>query len=147
MESTIRFYEDVLGFRRLADNLMRITEGGTVRMVYLDVGDGQYIVFQESKGVQGIPTEYDAGINGALGLPKGMYHYAFRVSSLDGLEARRSEIANLGIEVSPIVDLGHAKSIFLFDPNEIQIEICCQTREFVESDLHQESEGSVAPQD
>jgi catechol 2,3-dioxygenase-like lactoylglutathione lyase family enzyme len=113
-------------------------------MVYFDVGDGQFIVFMEPKNVPGIPAEYDTGINGALGVPRGMYHYSFKVPTLDDLELRRRDLESRGIEVSSTIDLGYAKAIFFFDPNGIQLEFCYQIRPFNESDLHQQSEVSVA---
>ena len=109
-----------------------------------DVGDGQYIVFMESRGVAGIRGDYDTGINGALGVPAGMYHFALRVRSLDDLKSRLKELEGRGVEASPVIDLGIANSVFLRDPNGIQLELCCATRPFNESDLHRESEASIA---
>jgi glyoxylase I family protein len=144
MDATIRFYEDVLGLPRVAEQKNRIREGGMIRQVYFEAGPGQFIVFMEPRGIRGIPAEYDTGINGALGLPGGMYHVALKALSLEDLEAQRRRIERHGIEVSGIIDLGHAKSIFLSDPNDIQLEICCDVRAFEASDLHQESEASIA---
>ncbi|MGA7951620.1 MAG: VOC family protein [Thiobacillaceae bacterium] len=144
MDATIRFYDGVLGFPRVGDDRIRIKEGGVLRQVSFDVGGGQYMVFMESKGVRGIPGDYDTGINRALGVPGGMYHFALRVLTLDGLESRRQELQRHGIEVSPIIDLETAKSIFFLDPNGIQLELCCHTRAFDESDLRRESEASIA---
>ncbi|MGC2193348.1 MAG: VOC family protein [Terriglobales bacterium] len=144
MDATIQFYESVLGFRHVVEDVTRVKSGGTLRMVYFDLGDSQFIVFMESKNVPGIPEDYDTGINGALGLPRGMYHFAFKVPSLAELESRRRILETQGVEVSDTIDLGYAKAIFFFDPNGIQLEFCCQLRPFSESDLHQQSEVSVA---
>lgn len=144
MERTIHFYEKLLGFRRVAEDRIRIIEGGSLRHVFFDVGAGQYIAFLEPSGVPGIPPDYDAGINQGLGVPHAMYHYAFQVPSLEQLESRRSELENHGVAVSPIIDLGAGQSIFLRDPNGIQLEFCCQTRPFSETDLHGEIEASAA---
>lgn len=144
MDATIRFYDELLGFPRVGDERIRIKEGGVLRQVSFEVGDGQYLVFMEAKGIASIPSDYDTGINGSLGVPSGMYHFALRVLSLDDLNLRHKELESRGIEVSSIIDLGYAKSIFLRDPNGIQLELCCQVRAFNESDLHQESEASIA---
>jgi catechol 2,3-dioxygenase-like lactoylglutathione lyase family enzyme len=144
MDATIQFYESVLGFPPVLEDLTRVTSGGTLRMVYFDVGDGQFIVFMEPKNVPGIPADYDTSINVALGLPRGMYHFSFKVPSLDDLELRRRSLESQGIDVSATVDLGYAKAIFFFDPNGMQLEFCCQTRPFNEADLHRQSEVSVA---
>ena len=144
MDRTIGFYEEVLGIPRVAEHKTRIREGGVLRQVYFEVGEGQFIVFMEPRDISGIPAEYDTGINGALGLPGGMYHFALKVLSLEDLEAQRRKIESHGVEVSTVIDLGHAKSIFLTDPNNIQLELCCDVRSFNESDLHLESEASIA---
>jgi catechol 2,3-dioxygenase-like lactoylglutathione lyase family enzyme len=144
MDTTIQFYEGLLGFPRVVEDLTRVSAGGAVRLVYFDVGDQQFIVFMESKNVPGIPADYDTGINGALGLPRGLYHYSFKLPSLEDLECRRIDLESKGIEVTPILDLRYAKAIFFFDPNGIQLEFCCQIRPFEESDLHQQSEVRVS---
>jgi catechol 2,3-dioxygenase-like lactoylglutathione lyase family enzyme len=144
MESSIEFYEGVLGFRRVAEQRTRVKEGGTVRLTYFDTGDAQFIVFMESKGVKAIPSDFDTGINRSLGVPAGMYHFAFRARSPEDLEERRRTLENAGVVVSETVDHGYAKSIFFRDPNDLQLEFCYQVRPFQESDLHQEPEVSVA---
>ena len=75
MDATIQFYESVLGFPHVVEDLTRVKSGGTIRLVYFDVGDEQFIVFMEPKNVPGIPADYDTGNNGALGVPRGMYHF------------------------------------------------------------------------
>jgi catechol 2,3-dioxygenase-like lactoylglutathione lyase family enzyme len=144
MDRTIQFYENVLGFHPVVEDLTRVSSGGALRMVYFDVGDGQFIVFMEPKNVPGIPADYDTSINGALGVPRGMYHFSFKSPSLDELELRRKSLESQGIDVSTTVDLGYAKAIFFFDPNGIQLEFCCQTRPFQEADLHQQSDVTIA---
>ena len=147
MDATIRFYEEVLGFPHVLEDVTRVTSGGAIRMVYFDVGDGQFMVFMEPKNVPGIPEGFDTGINAALGLPRGMYHYSFKVPSLDDLETRRKDLATRGVGVSDAIDLGYAKAIFFFDPNGIQLEFCCQIRPFNDSDLRKGSEVTVATSD
>ena len=144
MEATIRFYEGILGFRRVAEQRTRVRDGGTVRLTYLDAGGEQFIVFMESRGVKGIPEDYDTGINRRLGVPAGMYHVAFKATSLEDLAARRRDLEHAGIEVSDTVDHGYAKSIFFRDPNDLQLEFCYQVRPFAEADLYQAPEVSVA---
>ena len=144
MDATIEFYEKILNFPRVVDELTRITQGGTLRQVYFDVGGGQFIVFMEPKSVPGIAQGYDTGINGALGVPGGMYHFALKALTLDDLESLRERLLRHDVQVSAIVDLGTAKSIFFNDPNGIQLELCCQTRPFDESDMHRETDASIA---
>lgn len=144
MEATIAFYEGILGFRRVAEQRMRVRASGSVRMVYFDAGADQFIVFMESRGVEGIPEDYDTSINRRLGVPKGMYHFAFRAVSAEDLDAKRQVLESAGIEVSDTVDHGYARSIFFRDPNDLQLEFCHQVRPFEEADLHQAPEVNVA---
>ncbi|MBD3894530.1 VOC family protein [Halomonas sp. ML-15] len=144
MEGTIYFYTNILEFKRVLDELTRINEGGALRQVYFDVGGAQYIVFMEPKDIEGIASNYDAGINGALGLPGGMYHFSFRVNDIGELESWREKLEAHSVDVSSIIDLGHASSIFFSDPNGIQLELSCQTRPFYDSDINKESYASLA---
>ena len=144
METTIRFYSELLGFARTADERISIREGGSLRQVSFDVGCGQYVVFMEAREVQGISETYDTSINTALGLPGGMYHFALKLPTCEALEVRRVELAEKGVEVSAVIDLGHARSIFFQDPNGIQLEMSCPVRPFDESDIGRESEASIA---
>ena len=117
MEATIDFYSNILGCRRVADECIEIGKGGVIRQVSIDVGEGQYIVFMEANGVDSIREDYDTSINRALGVPAGMYHFALRIDTLENLIIKADAIANHGIEVSEITDLGNAKAVFLQDPN------------------------------
>src|SRR5262245_26186451 len=132
MDATIEFYENTLGFPRVVQSVTDIEGGGRFREAYFDVGRGAFLVFMEAKGVPGIPPDFDTSINGALGVPRGMYHIALKVSTMEELEAWRARLAARGIDVSATIDLDHARSIFLFDPNGIQLEFCCQVRPFTE---------------
>lgn len=144
MDATIRFYEQVLGCRRASEDRIRILEGGSLRHVFFEVGDGQFLAFIEPHGAPGFASDFDTGINRGLGVPDVVYHVALRVSSLDQLELRRKELEGHGVAVSPIVDLGGGKSIYFRDPNGVHLEYCCQLRSFVEADLHGEMEVSAA---
>jgi catechol 2,3-dioxygenase-like lactoylglutathione lyase family enzyme len=144
MDATIAFYQGVMGFRRVAEQRTRVKEGGTVRLTYFDAGGEQFIVFMESRGVDGIPNDFDTGINRALGVPLGMYHFAFKAGSDVELDERRQALERAGVEVSATVDHGYARSIFFRDPNDLQVEFCYQVRPFQESDLHQEPVVRVA---
>jgi catechol 2,3-dioxygenase-like lactoylglutathione lyase family enzyme len=144
MAATIAFYDDFLGFRRVADIRNQVTNGGVVRMVYFECGDDQYLVFMEAKGVREIPENFDTGINGALGVPAGMYHFALKLASIDALELKKQYLEQRGALVSSVVDHGYSKSIYLRDPNDLQIEFCCMTRAFQDSDLEQNQSVEVA---
>lgn len=144
MAATIEFYEGKLGFRCVADIRNHVQDGGVVRMVYIECGEEQFLVFMECKGVNGIPDDFDTGVNGALGVPAGLYHFAFKVESIEALEEKKEALSGRGLEISKTVDHGYARSIFLRDPNNLQVEFCCMTRPFTHDDLHQEAQVEIA---
>ena len=53
---------------------------------------------------------------------------AFEVDSLAALEAKRAELIAKGVKVTPVVDHEWMKSIYFKDPNGLQLEFCCYTR-------------------
>ena len=134
MEKTQAFYEGVLGFRVVIDDMIKIAEGGSIRHVFFDIGRDQLLAFMESRGVSGIPKSYDAGINKGLGLPASFYHFAFEAGSLDTLAIKRDALRGKGIEVTDMVDHSFAQSIYFRDPNGISLEYCCFTRDLTEDD-------------
>ena len=77
----------------------------------------------------GVPAEYDAGINGGLGVPAGFYHFAFEAGSPTALAEKRDELRAKGVETTEIVDHGWALSIYFKDPNGLSLEYCCVVRD------------------
>lgn len=57
-------------------------------MVYFSVGDGQLMAFVVSKNVPSIPPDYDTGFNRALGLPRAVYHFSFKLPLFADLESQ-----------------------------------------------------------
>jgi catechol 2,3-dioxygenase-like lactoylglutathione lyase family enzyme len=100
----------------------------------MDAGRDQMIAFMEARDVPGVPKEYDAGINRGLGLPSAFYHFAFEAGSDGALEQKRQQLLAKGIKVTEVVDHDWAKSIYFKDPNGIQLEFCCTTRDLTGED-------------
>jgi catechol 2,3-dioxygenase-like lactoylglutathione lyase family enzyme len=125
LDETRRFYEGVLGFKPVVADTIRIEEGGHLRHLFFDVGNGQLIAFLEPQDVPGIPTDYDAGINRGLGVPAGFYHFAFEAGSPGALKQKQDELRAKGIKVTDIVDHQWAQSIYFKDPNGMSLEYCC----------------------
>src|SRR5437773_807297 len=134
LDRTRAFYEGVLGFKAVRCDTMQVKEGGQIRHVFFDAGDGQLLAFMEPRGVPGIPAEYDAGINRGLGLPDMFYHFAFELGSLEALEAKRAELIAKGVRVTPVVDHEWMKSIYFKDPNGLLLEYACWTRALGDDD-------------
>lgn len=134
MDKTRAFYEGTLGFKAVRCDTIKVKEGGQIRHVFFDTGNGQLIAFMEARGVPGMPVEYDAGINRGLGLPDAFYHFAFEAGSPAELESRRAELIRNGVKVTPVVNHDWANSIYFKDPNGVMLEYCCYTRALNEDD-------------
>lgn len=144
MAATIAFYEGMLDFPRVADIKNNVADGGIVRLVYFECGEEQFLVFMECKNVAGIAEDFDTSLNGPIGVPSGLYHLALKVPSVAALEEKRRHLAASGLDVSEPVDHGYARSIFLRDPNDLQIEFCAMTRAFAAEDRYQEQVVRIA---
>ncbi len=145
LERTLEFYEKILGFKRVRADITRIKEGGELRHVFLDTGQGQLLAFMAPRGIQGIPEDYDAGINRGLGVPDAFYHFAFEAGSEAELEKRRLDLLQKGVEVRDVVDHeGWCKSIYFKDPNNIQLEYCCMLRELNEDDARMQLRSEIS---
>ena len=128
MNATRAFYEGVLGFKAVRCDVISVKEGGQIRHVFFDTGQGQLLAFMEPRGIPGAPGEFDASLNRPLGMPEGVYHFAFEAGSDAELETKRTELIRKGVRVTPVVDHEWAKSIYFKDPNGLQLEFCCFTR-------------------
>jgi len=62
------------------------------------------------------------------------YRFAFEARSEAALEAKRKELIEKGVDVTEVTDHDWAKSIYFKDPNGIQLEFCCYTRDLNEED-------------
>ena len=128
LDRTRDFYENVLGFKAVRCDIIKVKEGGQIRHIFFDTGRDQLLAFMEARGVPGIPSDYDAGIVRGLGVPSAFYHFAFEAGSEAGLVEKRRELIAKGVEVTDVVDHDWAKSIYFKDPNGLQLEFCCFTR-------------------
>jgi catechol 2,3-dioxygenase-like lactoylglutathione lyase family enzyme len=131
MEATRAFYEDLLGFPLVRADLIDIADKGTMKHFFFDVGNGQLIGFMSGEDVSGFNRDFDSGINKGLGLPPGVYHFAFDAESESDLERIKHHLVSNGVEVNgPVDHEGWAKSIYFRDPNGLQLEVCHLMRAF-----------------
>lgn len=134
MDGTIEFYVQTLGFPIVRFDRFDVAEGGHVRHVFMDTGDGELLSFIEPNGVEGI-TRFDAGINNGLGVPNAFFHIAFEADSPANIDRIRRDLDANGVKVSPVVDHDWCKSIYFFDPvNGLSLEYCHYARELTEDD-------------
>jgi catechol 2,3-dioxygenase-like lactoylglutathione lyase family enzyme len=143
LDKTREFYEDVLGFKPVVADMIKIEEGGSLRHIFFDIGRGQLLAFLEPRGVPDVPAAYDAGINRGLGVPAAFYHFAFEAGSAAALADKRDELRAKGVEVTDVADHGWAKSIYFKDPNGLSLEYCCQTRDLTEDDATMQERFTV----
>jgi catechol 2,3-dioxygenase-like lactoylglutathione lyase family enzyme len=144
LDRTRDFYEGVLGFKAVRCDILKVKEGGQIRHIFFDTGHDQLMAFMEASGVPGIPAEYDAGINRGLGVPGVFYHFAFEAGSEAGLTEKRRELLAKGIEVTEVVDHDWAKSIYFKDPNGLQLEFCCFTRNLSADDARMQHRAEIS---
>ena len=143
LDKTRKFYEDVLGFKVVAADMIKVEEGGHLRHLFFDVGYGQLIAFLEARGVPDVPAKYDAGINRGLGVPAAFYHFAFDAGSAAALADKRDDLRAKGVEVTDIVDHEWARSIYFKDPNGLSLEYCCFMRGLTEDDARMQERFTV----
>jgi catechol 2,3-dioxygenase-like lactoylglutathione lyase family enzyme len=134
LDKTRKFYEDVLGFKPVVADTIKVKEGGRLRHLFFDIGRDQLLAFLEPQGVPDVPANYDTGINRGLGVPAGFYHFAFEAGSPAGLAEKRDALRGKGVETTDIVDHGWAQSIYFKDPNGLSLEYCCVVRNLTEDD-------------
>ena len=144
LDRTRDFYEGVLGFKAVRCDILKVKEGGQIRHIFFDTGHDQLMAFMEASGVPGIPAEYDAGINRGLGVPGVFYHFAFEAGSEAGLAEKRVELLAKGVDVTDVVDHDWAKSIYFKDPNGIQLEFCCFTRNLNADDARMQHRAEIS---
>ena len=144
LDRTRDFYERVLGFRAVRCDILKVKEGGQIRHIFFDTGHDQLLAFMEASGVPGIPAEYDAGINRGLGVPGVFYHFAFEAGSEAALDEKRRELLAKGVQVTEVVDHDWAKSIYFKDPNGLQLEFCCYTRNLNADDARMQPRAEIS---
>jgi catechol 2,3-dioxygenase-like lactoylglutathione lyase family enzyme len=134
LDATREFYENVLGFKAVRCDIIKVKEGGRIRHMFFDTGRDQLIAFMEARGVPGVPEGYDAGITRGLGVPSAFYHFAFEAGSEAGLLEKRNELIAKGVDVTDVVDHDWARSIYFKDPNGLQLEFCYFSRNLNDND-------------
>src|SRR4029077_5430678 len=92
LDRTRDFYGNVLGFKAVRCDVLRVKEGGQIRHIFFDTGRDQLIAFMEARGVPGVPAAYDSGINRGLGVPSVFYRFAFEAGCEAALQDKRDEL-------------------------------------------------------
>ncbi len=144
LDATRAFYEGVLGFEVVRCDTIDVKEGGRIRHVSFDTGEDQLLAYMEPRGLPRVIDGFDASLNRPLGMPQGFYHFAFEAGSPEVLAARRAELIDKGVRVTPVIDHGWAESIYFEDPNGLLLEYACATRDIHADDFERKSRFEVS---
>jgi glyoxylase I family protein len=121
-EETRRFYEDILGLPLYhiiqSDYVPSTGEYCPYTHFFFRLQDGSFIAF------------FDLGDDQAAqpspNTPLWVNHIAFRLNSLQELEAMKARLQAHGVDVIGVTDHHIFKSIYFFDPNGVRLELSAQ---------------------
>jgi len=121
-EETRHFYEDILGLPLYhiiqSDHVPSTGEYCPYTHFFFRLQDGSFIAF------------FDLGDDEAAqpspNTPLWVNHIAFRLNSLEELEAMKARLQAHDIEVIGVTDHHIFKSIYFFDPNGVRLELSAQ---------------------
>ena len=114
MDTTIRFWRDLLGMRLVAG----LGRPG-YRHYFFEISEHDMIAFFEWPDVDKV-TEKDHGV--PVKGPCVFDHVSFEVESEEDLWKLKDKLEAAEVWVSEIIDHGFIHSIYAFDPNNIAIE-------------------------
>ena len=124
-EQTNWFYSEVLG---LVDHtgivLEEVTGSGEADPylhLFFKMGNGEFLAFFDAPG-SADPDWFERKESFDM-------HWAFEVASEDDLLAMQERIRSYGISAVGPVDHGFVKSIYMYDPNGVQMELTCRVKD------------------
>lgn len=128
IEKTTEYYE-ALGFPLVYTEVSPpAPNGGFLRHIFFDTGDGSCLAFFDVHGV-GEQPDWKSEISTGNGLPVWVNHIAFTATAERQAEVRaRMDAAGH----TPLMDIDHGwcHSLYYVDPNGIMIEFCRDTPGF-----------------
>ena len=120
-EQTRWFYEEVLGLKLAAalafDHLSGTEKEMEYMHIFFEMKDGNYIAFFDDP--HNAPKDFFVDMNGFDS------HVAVEVESMEHLKAIESKLNFISWD-SFIIDHGFVTSLYIFDPNGIQLEFTCR---------------------
>jgi len=125
-DQTRWFYEDVLGLplaiALVLDEIPGLNEPTPYLHLFFEMGNGDFIAFfDEPEGATAEQFERDHSFN---------RHLAFEVDGEDKLLAWQKQINERGVSCLGPVDHGFVKSVYMYDPNGLQVEITTRTADY-----------------
>jgi catechol 2,3-dioxygenase-like lactoylglutathione lyase family enzyme len=118
-EQTRWFYEDVLGLKAAAGIVLEEVTGTGERTPYMhiffEMGNGEFIAFFDAPSTAD-PAWFERKASFDM-------HFAFEAESEADMLAMQERIRGFGIKCAGPIDHGFVRSVYMYDPNGIQIEI------------------------
>lgn len=128
-EQTRWFYEDVLGLPLVAAPVFDEVPGLGDKIPYMHlffaVGNGELIAFFDQPD-----TAAETQFARAHSFDR---HLALEVPDEQALLAWQSRINDAGVSCLGPVDHGFVKSVYMYDPNGLQVELTCRGPEYAET--------------
>ena len=122
-EETRHFYEDILGLPLVhtiaLDHVPSTGEFNPYMHLFFQMKNGSCIAF------------FDLGDGGQYTpdpeTPDWVNHFAFEVSTIKEVQSMKQRLLSEGVKVIGPTDHGFIQSIYFFDPNNLRLEITCNT--------------------
>lgn len=134
-EQTRWFYEDIMGLKLAAAFEEDIDFGENLGRnrhflhIFFEMDDGNYIAFFDEPGISK-PEDFERKDSFDI-------HLAFEAASMDDLLAWQKHINDSGKTCLGPVDHGFVHSVYMYDPNGIQVEITCRAENTTEIMQHE----------
>ncbi|CDO37834.1 MULTISPECIES: VOC family protein [Novosphingobium] len=124
-EQTRWFYEDVLGLPTAAALVLDTVPGTGAQNPYMhiffELADGNYLAFFDAPG-DADPHWFDRKDSFDM-------HFAMQVDTEEQLLAMQERIRSFGIKCAGPLGHGFVNSLYMYDPNGIQVEITIRVPE------------------
>ncbi len=122
-EQTRWFYTDVLGLKPAAgvilDTVPGLGDETPYMHIFFELGDGSYVAFFDAPDTAD-PAWFDRKDSFDM-------HLALEAKSEEDMLAMQQRIRSFGIKCAGPVDHGFVRSVYMYDPNGIQVEITVRT--------------------
>lgn len=125
-EQTRWFYEDVLGLPLAAamvfDHISGMEEKRDYMHLFFQMGDGNFIAFFDDP---------DTAAENSFARKDGFdVHLALEAESYEDMLAWQERINKMGKNCLGPIDHGFVQSVYMYDPNGLQVEITSKTPEY-----------------
>lgn len=134
-EQTVWFYEEVLGLELAAAFSSENEPGSGAENPFLHIffkmPDGNFVAFfdaPETIDPQWLERKHSFNM-----------HLAFEVEDEEAMLAWQAYINEMGKSCLGPVDHGFVKSVYMYDPNGIQVEITSKAKDYVEKMAHEKA--------